>query len=126
MHSKPIDASHTANIGQGPYQAKEVKDIIHDSEDDPRERAMYGCSVDIWAIGTVAYEIHAKKVFNELTDDRLRRNKLFNIPERLDASIMDPTVNKYLFHCLHWEPSRRKNCSFLMDHAYLNPHSTRK
>ena len=40
MHSKPIDASHTANIGQGPYQAKEVKDIIRDSEDDPRERGL--------------------------------------------------------------------------------------
>ena len=126
MHSGPADASHTAHIGQDPYQAKEVKDIVHTFDSDLTERATYGCSVDIWAIGAIAYEMHTKNIFNELSNEQMRREKLFAIPEKLDVTINDPTVRNFLSLCLDWKPSRRKTCTVLMSHTYLNPDSQKK
>ena len=109
-------ASHTAKIGQKPYQAPEVQAIV---QYDDRERAMYGCSADIWSIGTVAYQMYTRKLFNKLTEKQIRDRRC-NIEEKLMVEIPDDKkLNDFLFKCLQWEAKDRAQCSDLLTHNFL-------
>ena len=55
------------------------------------ERAKYGCSVDIWSIGAVVYEMHTKKVFMNLNIQQIFRGKLFDEPTKIDNNVRDPS-----------------------------------
>ena len=84
------ELSHTLNVGQEAYRAIEVIESISIRPGD-EERAKYGCSVDIWSIGAVVYEMHTKKVFMNLNMQQIFRGKLFDEPTKIDNNVRDPS-----------------------------------
>ena len=83
------ELSHTLNVGQESYRAIEVIESISIRPED-QERAKYGCSVDIWSIGTVVFEMYTKKVFMYLSMQQTFRKNFFNESMRIDEHVRNP------------------------------------
>ena len=116
---KECELTHTLDIGQPHYRAKEVRESIS-KRAGGKERAKYGCSVDVWSIGTIVYEMSTGQVFNQLTDREIWANNFFSIEQKIGNEIKgDHTLTDFLFKILWWDASRRARCSDLLTHRYL-------
>ena len=109
------DQTHTADVGQRHYRAKEVRMLMGGTR-----KAVYGCGADVWSIGTVVYEMATGSIFNDLTDKDFWSGNLFVIDEKLNQNVQDNSIKDFLSKCLQWEPSARSRCFELLHDDFLS------
>ena len=108
------DQTHTADVGQRHYRAKEVRMLMEGTR-----KAVYGCGADVWSIGTVVYEMATRSIFNDLADKDFWSGNLFVIHEKLSKNVQDDSLKNFLSKCLQWEPSARCRCFELLQDDFL-------
>ena len=108
------DQTHTADVGQKHYRAKEVRMLMEGTR-----KAVYGCGADVWSIGTVVYEMVTRSIFNQLTDQDFWSGNLFVINKKLTKNVQDKSLRNFLSKCLQWESSARCRCFELLQDDFL-------
>ena len=109
------DQTHTADVGQKHYRAKEVRMLMEGTR-----KAVYGCGADVWSIGAVVYEMATGSIFNDLEDKDFWAGNLFVIDQKLTNNVQDKSLKSFLSKCLQWEPDARRRCFELLQDDFLS------
>ena len=109
--------SHTVDIGQASYRAKEVRELMCGRETE--EKAIYGCAVDVWSIGAVVYEMETRNIFMTLNERQIWAEEQFNTQQKIKLNIRNQLLQSFLIWCLQWSPHSRHSCRELLKHEYL-------